>query len=364
MGRAVGLIDSDPSKLLRQWLAAAGRAGYLGDGRFVFFIIIVFANGLAIGPFLPFLGIFVRDQLGADQVIAGNYRAITAVMMGITGLFAAVASDRLGPKLSLVIGLLSTGAAALVFIVGSEWTLLFLAVLHGGGHGLVSVGGETYLVRAAPGYRIGAASATYFLGNTVGAAIGAAAGGALLEMTSFTVLGSLMLAGSLVITAAAAIWLPNFRPVQDVPLGMWQMLAGYARMLNRGYVRPFIAIELLRSIFWATAALGMPFIVATLTGSNAAAGYFSGFSLVAGMVAMFVVGPISDRVGRRYIFVALLLSMALGSAILGLAAGTATVFIAAGTFATAGAWALSGQIPALVAKGGHSSRDVNVVRLR
>jgi len=129
---------------------------------------------------------------------------------------------------------------------------------------------------------------------------------------------------------------------------MWQMLAGYARMLNRGYVRPFIAIELLRSIFWATAALGMPFIVATLTGSNAAAGYFSGFSLVAGMVAMFVVGPISDRVGRRYIFVALLLSMALGSAVLGLAAGTATAFIAAGTFATAGAWALSGQIPALV----------------
>jgi MFS family permease len=347
-GRALRLTGFDPRDRLGRWLSLASRGVYFADRRFVIFVLIVFANGVAIGPFLPFLAIFVRDQLGADQSIAGNYRAITAVMMGITGLFAAVASDRLGPKLSLVVGLLSTGVAASVFIVGSEWMLILLAVLHGAGHGLIAIGGETYLVRVAPARQAGAASAAYFLGSTAGSAVGAAAGGALLDATSFAVLGRLMLFASLAITVVAVVWLPRVEPAQVTRVGVLEMLIGYARMLRRGYVRPFIVIELLRSVFWGTAALAMPFVVATLTDSNAAAGYFSGVSLLVGMFAMFVVGSISDRVGRRHIFVALLLAMAFGSAALGLSAGSAVAFIAAGIFATAGAWALSPQIPALV----------------
>ena len=335
------------SRVFRR-LALAASSAYFADRRFAIFFVIVFANGVVIGPFLPFLGIFVRDELGADQTITGNYRAITAILMGITGLLGAVASDRLGPKLSLVVGLLSTAAAACVFIVASEWMLILLAILHGGGHGLVTVGGETYLVRAARAHRVGAASAAYFLGSTMGSAVGAAGGGAILDATSFATLGRLMLAASLMMTAAALIWLPRIAPAQVARVGLSEMLAGYVSMLRRGYVRPFIAIELLRSIFWATAALAMPFVVATLTGSNAAAGYFAGLSLLAGMVAMLVAGPVSDRIGRKHIFTGLIASMALGSAALGLTTGSAAAFFAMGIFATAAAWALAGQVPALV----------------
>ena len=174
----------------------------------------MFVNGVLIGPFLPFLGIFVRDELGAGQAIAGNYRAITAIPMGFTGLFAAVASDRLGPKPSLVVGLLATAAAACVFLVASEWTLILLAVLHGAGHGLLTVGGETYLVRAARARQVGAASAAFFLGSTMGSAVGAAAGGAILDATSFVTLGRIMLGASLAMTVAALIWLPRIAPAQ------------------------------------------------------------------------------------------------------------------------------------------------------
>ena len=317
------------SRVFRR-LALAASSAYFADRRFAIFFVIVFANGVVIGPFLPFLGIFVRDELGADQTITGNYRAITAILMGITGLLGAVASDRLGPKLSLVVGLLSTAAAACVFIVASEWMLILLAILHGGGHGLVTVGGETYLVRAARARRVGAASAAYFLGSTMGSAVGAAGGGAILDATSFATLGRLMLAASLMMTAAALIWLPRIAPAQVARMGLSEMLAGYVSMLRRGYVRPFIAIELLRSIFWATAALAMPFVVATLTGSNAAAGYFAGLSLLAGMVAMLVAGPVSDRIGRKHIFTGLIASMALGSAALGLTTGQRRRFLCNG----------------------------------
>ena len=336
-----------PSRVFRR-IALAVNSVYFADRRFLIFVVIVFVNGVLIGPFLPFLGIFVRDELGADQAVAGNYRAVTAILMGVTGLFGAVASDRLGPKLSLVVGLLATAAAACVFLVASEWMLILLAVLHGGGHGLVTIGGETYLVRAARARQVGAASAAYFLGNTMGSAVGAAAGGAILEATSFATLGRLMLGASLAMTAAALIWLPRIAPAQVARVGLSAMLTGYLSMLRRGYMRPFIAIELLRSVFWATAALAMPFVVATLTGSNAIAGYFAGLSLLAGMAGMLVAGPVSDRIGRKHIFTGLIASMALGAAALGLTTGNAAAFFAMGVFATGAAWALAGQIPALV----------------
>ncbi len=336
-----------PSRLFRR-LALAVNSVYAADRRFLIFVAIVFVNGVLIGPFLPFLGIFVRDELGADQAIAGNYRAITAIPMGFTGLFAAVASDRLGPKPSLVAGLLATVAAACVFLVASEWLLVLLAVLHGAGHGFVTVGGITYLVRAARARQAGAASAVYFLGSTMGSAVGAAAGGAILDATSFETLGRIMLGASLAMTVAALIWLPRIAPAQVARVSLSEMLTGYARMLRRGYIWPFIAIELLRIIFWATGSLAMPFVVATLTGSNALAGYFAGLSLLAGMVGMLVAGPVSDRLGRKHIFIGLLASMALASAVLGLTTGSAAAFIVMGIFATGVAWALAGQIPAVV----------------
>ena len=336
-----------PGRALRR-LALAVKSAYFADRRFLIFVAVLFVNGVLIGPFLPFLGIFVRDELGADQSIAGNYRAITAILMGVTGLFGAVASDRLGPKLSLVLGLLAPAAAACVFLVSSEWMLIVLAALHGGGHGLVTVGGETYLVRAARARQVGAASAAFFLGSTMGSAVGAAAGGAILDATSFETLGRLMLGASLAMTVAALIWLPRIAPAQVARVSLSQMLTGYAGMLRRGYVRPFITIELMRSIFWATGALAMPFVVATLTGSNALAGYFAGLSLLAGMVGMLIAGPVSDRMGRKHIFTGLLVSMALASAVLGLVTGSAAAFFVMGIFATGVAWALAGQIPAVV----------------
>ena len=77
----------------------------------------------------------------------------------------------------------------------------------------------------------------------MGAAVGAAGGGAILDATSFATLGRLMLAASLMMTAAALIWLPRIAPVQVARVGLSEMLAGYVSMLRRGYVRPFIAIR-------------------------------------------------------------------------------------------------------------------------
>ena len=347
-GVAMRLLRAAGYIFLGRWVFPLIDRSFFADRNFAVFLLVVFVNGMAVGPFLPFLALFVRDQLDAPQTVTANFRAIMAVFMGISGLFGAMASDRLGPKVALTVGLLSPGVAALVFIIGSPWILLPLAVVNGAGHGLLSIGGETYLVRAAPARRIGGASATYFLGSTMGAAVGAAAGGVLVDLTSFTVLGFVMLAISLTVTASALVWLPRPGPATVRLIPITTMLAGYVRMLGQGYVRPFIAVELLRGIFWSAASLAMPFILVTLSGDIAIAGYFTALSFLAGMVAMLIFGPISDRVGRGRVFVGLLFVMVIGSVLLSMTSGSAAFFFAAGMLATAAAWAVAGQVPAVV----------------
>ena len=268
--------------------------------------------------------------------------------MGVTGLFGAVASDRLGPKLSLVVGLLATAAAACVFLVASEWMLILLAVLHGGGHGLVTIGGETYLVRAARARQVGAASAAYFLGNTMGSAVGAAAGGAILEATSFATLGRLMLGASLAMTAAALIWLPRIAPRAGRARGSFgnadRLLEHVAPRLHETFYRNRAAAQRLLGDRRSGHAIRRRDSHRLQRHS----GVLCRTEPAGGNGRMLVAGPVSDRIGRKHIFTGLIASMALGAAALGLTTGNAAAFFAMGVFATGAAWALAGQIPALV----------------
>ena len=110
------MTGADLRRRVFRRLALAASSAYFADRRFAIFFVIVFANGVVIGPFLcRFWNLRSGRAWGPTQTITGNYRAITAILMGVTGLLGAVASDRLGPKLSLVVGLLSTAAARLRF---------------------------------------------------------------------------------------------------------------------------------------------------------------------------------------------------------------------------------------------------------
>ena len=247
----------------------------------------------------------------------------------------------------MLIGLVGTPFAAAIFIVGNPGILLGMAAYRGISEGFLNGGGQTYMIATAPASRIGAATAIYFLGSTLGSAVGSLIGGAVLERSSFAMLGFVMLAASGPVLLAVLFLLPEVQPAKRERLRVSDVLRGYLEIVGRRHVWTLSTMQFLRTTFWGAASLTMPFLMNELTGSKIAVSSFITVSLVAGMVSMIVVGAISDRVGRRKIVPVCIAGIGIASALLAVSAGNAATLFMAGTLATTVAWTLSGQITPL-----------------
>ena len=319
----------------------------LDDRRFGLFLLLLFINGMVFGPFLPFLPAYVQEELNLSQTFTANFRTVSLFLMATFVLLGGVLSDSLGPKKSMLIGLVGTPFAAAIFIVGNPGILLGMAAYRGISEGFLNGGGQTYMIATAPASRIGAATAIYFLGSTLGSAVGSLIGGAVLERSSFAMLGFVMLAASGPVLLAVLFLLPEVQPAKRERLRVSDVLRGYLEIVGRRHVWTLSTMQFLRTTFWGAASLTMPFLMNELTGSKIAVSSFNTVSLVAGMVSMIVVGAISDRVGRRKIVPVCIAGIGIASALLAVSAGNAATLFMAGTLATTVAWTLSGQITPL-----------------
>ncbi len=319
----------------------------LADRRFGLFLLLLFINGMVFGPFLPFLPVYVEEELKLSQTFTANFRTVSFFLMAAFVLLGGVLSDSLGPKKSMLVGLVGTPVAAAIFIVGNPGILLGMAVYRGISEGFLNGGGQTYMIATAPATRLGAATAVYFLGNTLGSAIGSLIGGVVLELSSFLALGFVMLAASGPVLLAILFLLPEVQPKKSERPKVGEVLRGYLEIVGRRHVWTLSTMQFLRTTFWGAASLTMPFLMNELTGSKIAVSSFNTASLVAGMASMIVVGAISDRVGRRRIVLACIAGIGIASAFLALSAGNSAALFVAGMFATTVAWTLSGQVTPL-----------------
>ena len=102
------------------------------DGRrFGLFLLLLFINGMVFGPFLPFLPAYVQEELNLSQTFTANFRTVSLFLMATFVLLGGVLSDSLGPKKSMLIGLVGTPFAAAIFIVGNPGILLGMAAYRG-----------------------------------------------------------------------------------------------------------------------------------------------------------------------------------------------------------------------------------------
>ena len=334
------------------------------DRRFTIFLLLTFLGGLAAGPFLPFLPIYVKEQLGLHQTFAANFRTISLFLMALFVLLGGVASDSLGPKSAVLMGLLGIPLAALVFTIDIPWLLLVIAVGSGIADGFITWGGQAYMVQAAPAGRLATATAAYFMGSTLGGAAGSAIGGAVLEASSYRLLGLIMFLAVLPVMVGMVFLLPNMRPEHKERRSALQTLSGYRRIAGRRHVWSLATMQYLRTTFWGAASLAMPFLIKQLTDSDFTVGMFASASLVCGMIAMVVMGTISDRVGRRKIILGSLAAIGVSSGLLALSTGSAPAFFVAGIVATTAAWTLSGQVTPLakeIAAPGEAGRLVGMI---
>ncbi len=256
----------------------------------IFFDVAFFA---AIAPLLP----GYVDDLGLSKAEAGVLSASYAAGTLVAALPAGFVASRVGPRRSVIWGLLLLGFSSLVFGLGDSIGILDTARFTQGIAGaLIWAGALTWLITTAPeenrGSVIGTALGTAVAGALLGPALGAAAA----SVGTGPVFGSVLIVTSAL--AYAASRLPEVRVPEHQSLR--EVLA---TMLSRPIVdaTAFVAAP---SVMFGAIEVLVPLRIDALGGGHGviAAGFIAGAALEAGLAP--VAGRVSDRVGRRTPYVA------------------------------------------------------------
>ena len=89
-------------------------------------------QGVVLGPFLPFLPIFVAEQLELPQSFTGLYRTVGLISMVVSPIvLGAVLSDGRRAKPAVVLGMLGTPLAAGLFVARQPTLMVAVAVAQG-----------------------------------------------------------------------------------------------------------------------------------------------------------------------------------------------------------------------------------------
>jgi len=255
----------------------------------VFFDVAFYA---AIAPLLP----DYVAEFGLSKAQAGILAAAYAAGTLLASLPAGLVATRVGPRRTVISGLLLLGGSSVVFGFGDEIALLDAARFAQGIAGaLIWSGALTWLITTAPPERrgsvIGTALGTAIAGALVGPVIGAIAA----KVGTEAVFGAVLAIA--VALAAVAARLPEVGPPERQPLREVAATIGTRPILT---ATAFVAIPSL--MFGATEVL-VPLRISELGGGYVAiaGGFIAGAALEA--VLAPVAGRYSDRFGRRGPFV-------------------------------------------------------------
>lgn len=251
----------------------------------VFFDVVFFS---AIAPLLPD---YVAD-LGLSKAQAGvlsaAYAAGTLTFSLPSGLLAA----RIGPRRTVIGGLILLGCSSVAFGFADAYLLLDLArFVQGASGALIWTGALTWLITTAPPERRGAV-----IGTALGTAVGGALLGPALGALAAEVGTEVVFSGVLVVAvflAALAARLPEAALPERQPL---------AEIAETIFTRPILtgtAFVTVPSIMFGAVEVLAPLQIADLGGGHAliAAGFIAGAALEALLAPL--AGRYSDRAGRR-----------------------------------------------------------------
>jgi MFS family permease len=255
-------------------------------------IFIDVAFFAAIAPLLP----EYVDDLGLTKAEAGILSASYAAGTLLGSLPAGFVASRMGPRKTVIHGLVLLGVASLVFGFGEEIFLLDAArFIQGIAGALIWSGALTWLITAAPedkrGSIIGTALGTAVAGALLGPALGAIAG----SIGTEPVFSSVLVVT--IVLAVIASRLPETRAPETQTLREVM-----ATLVSRPVLEAaaFVAVP---SVMFGAIEVLVPLRIDSFGGSHGviAAGFIAGAALEAVLAPL--AGRISDRVGRRLPYV-------------------------------------------------------------
>jgi MFS family permease len=255
----------------------------------VFFDVAFYA---AIAPLLP----DYVAEFGLSKAEAGILASAYAAGTLVASLPAGVVATRVGPRRTVIAGLLLLGGSSVAFGFGREIGLLDAARFAQGVAGaLIWAGALTWLITTTPADRrgsvIGTALGTAVAGALVGPLIGAIAA----EVGTKAVFGAVLgVAGAL---AAVAARLPETGPPQR------QSLREVGETILTRPILTATAFVAVPSLMFGAVEVLVPLRISELGGGHVtiACGFIAGAALEGGLAP--AAGRYSDRVGRRLPFV-------------------------------------------------------------
>ncbi|HEX2708356.1 MAG TPA: MFS transporter [Solirubrobacterales bacterium] len=251
----------------------------------IFFDVAFFA---AIAPLLP----GYVDDLGLSKAQAGILSASYAAGTLIASLPAGFVASRVGPRRTVIAGLLLLGVSSLVFGLVDQITLLDTARFTQGIAGaLIWSGALTWLITSAPEEK---------RGSVIGTALGTAVAGALLGPALGAVAASVgtgPVFGSVLIIALALAYAASRLPQAGAPER--QSLREVKETMLSRPVRDAAIFVAVPSVMFGAIEVLVPLRIDALGGGHGviAGGFIAGAALEA--VLAPVAGRYSDRVGRR-----------------------------------------------------------------
>jgi MFS family permease len=255
----------------------------------VFFDVAFYA---AIAPLLP----DYVSEFGLSHAEAGILAAAYAAGTLLASLPAGFVATRIGPRQTVIGGLLLLGTSSVVFGFGESIALLDAARFAQGVSGAkIWSGALTWLITTAPPERRGSVIGTALGTAVAGALVGPILGATAAEVGTEAVFGGVL--GISLVLAGLAARLPEVGPPERQAL---REVA--ARMLSRPILTAttFVAVP---SLMFGAVEVLVPLRIDELGGGHAAiaGGFIAGAALEATLAP--VAGRYSDRVGRRVPFV-------------------------------------------------------------
>ena len=272
--------------------------------------IVVFLDVAFFTAITPLLPDYV-DDLGLSKAGAGVLSAAFAAGTLIASLPAGLMATRVGPRPTLLGGLVLLGMSCVAFGFGETAVVLDLArFVQGIASALAWSGALTWVILASPQSRRGAV-----IGNVIGVAVAGALAGPALGAVAASAGTEAVFSGVAVVTAIlalAAVRMPA--PGRDErEVGEFR-----ATLVDPAVLRTTWFVAAAAIVLGVTAVL-VPLRIDELGGSAAlvAAGFIAGAALEAGLAPL--VGRYSDRAGSVRPYVVGLVVAAVGIALLPLA---------------------------------------------
>ncbi len=325
---------------------AVRRASRSGTYRFLALIFVAGAVGSPISSLLP---VFVDAVLHHPPSYTAGLKSLQLVATGVFALVGGALADRIGQKRALVISFCGVGISSLIFTLSNDLALVVIITGLGVTSSLQTVSGQSYVVAAANRNRLGGMTALYYLGNTLGGAVGNAIAGPSAGRFGFGSIGWAGFALSIVLVGVAIWWLPDVqgRDVSRSP-GIGALLADYLRLARRPRMAGVGALRFLPTSLYGMTGLVIPLLVYRLSGSVAVAGAYATTSLLVATATQLTVGRFVDRAGPVLPTRVLISVIVAASVVAAVSAASVQLIFAMGVVLTASLWGMSTTMTSLV----------------